>query len=78
MTVNEPALTNIRLQIAVNNDNATWNYVGPDGTATTYFDNLGAIHLSQVNGRYFRYKAYLTSNGLVTPALLDATVNYSP
>ncbi len=77
-TVNEPASTTLRLQIATNTDDATWNYVGPDGTNGTYFDLPGAINLTQISGQFFRYKAYLTGNGVVTPTLFDATINYSP
>ena len=78
MKIDEPASTTLRLQIATNTDNATWNYVGPDGTNASYFDNPGAINLAQISGQYFRYKAYFAGNGLVTPTLFDATVNYSP
>lgn len=78
MTTAKPASTTLRLQIASNNDNTTWNYVGPDGTNGTYFDPGGALNLSQVQGQYFRYKAFFTGNGVVTPVLYDATVNYSP
>ena len=79
MTVNEPVPTNVRLQIATNSvDGPIWNFVGPDGSGATYFDNLGTIPLIQANGRYFRFKVFLTGNGAITPIFYDATVNYSP
>ncbi len=78
MTTTKPSGTTLRLQIATNNDNTTWNYVGPDGTSGTYFDPGGALNLAQIQGQYFRYKAYFTGNGIATPVLYDATVNYSP
>ncbi|MBI5150807.1 MAG: LamG domain-containing protein, partial [Candidatus Omnitrophica bacterium] len=39
------------LQLAANTDNATWNYVGPDGTASTYFTQPVALwHLNETSG----------------------------
>lgn len=73
-----PASTNIQIQIAVNNDNATWNYVGPDGTAGAHYTAAAAIPLNNASGRYFRYQATLTGPGTSTPALQDVTLNYSP
>lgn len=78
MTSIKPANTTIRLQVAVNNDNSTWNYLGPDGTAASYFDPDGAVDLGQTSGQYLKFKAFLTGNGSVTPILNDVTVNYSP
>ncbi len=79
MMVSEPVATNVRLQIATNSvDGPIWSFVGPDGSDATYFDNVGAIPLSQASGRYFRFKATLDGNGAITPTLLDATLNYSP
>lgn len=76
-TTTQPASTSIRFQIAVNNDNATWNYVGPDGTAATYYTAPGALPYATV-GRYFRYKATFTATTAATPILQDITCNYSP
>jgi len=79
MTFAEPAGTNVQLQIAANNTCAApWNFAGPDGISTSYFDNSGAIFLSQGAGKCFRFKARLTGDGTKTPALLDAILNYSP
>lgn len=65
--------------------NATYTYVGPDGTAGTFFPSTGgAIPLSGISGfqnpaRCVRYKAYLSTTDFnVTPTLLDASINYSP
>lgn len=77
-TTTEPASTNIQFQVATNNDNTTWSFVGPDGTPSTFYTNPGAIPLGSVSGRYFRYKATLTGPGTSTPTLSDASVNYSP
>ncbi|MBI2030651.1 hypothetical protein HYT05_03445, partial [Candidatus Kaiserbacteria bacterium] len=69
----------VRFQIATNNDNATWNFVGPDGTAGTYYtladQNTNATH----NGdRYFRYKAYLqTASTTWTPTISDVSFTFT-
>ncbi|HSX00904.1 MAG TPA: type II secretion system protein [Candidatus Saccharimonas sp.] len=74
-----PAGTTITLQIASNDDNATWSYVGPDGTAGTSYSSGGPIALAAVSGRYFRYRATLTSaDGTNTPTLQDTEVDYTP
>ncbi|MDP2720632.1 MAG: hypothetical protein Q8O75_01700 [bacterium] len=77
MTTNKPPSTNLRLQIATNTDASTWNFVGPDGTSSSYFDLPDAIPLNQIANRYFRFKAFLYGDGSATPTLFDATVNYS-
>jgi hypothetical protein len=71
-----PAGTAVKFQVA-GHDNATgfFNFVGPDGTAATFFTTSPA-NITQFNGfRYLKYKAYLTtSNSAVTPTLSDVTV----
>ncbi|WP_257387372.1 beta strand repeat-containing protein [Tahibacter caeni] len=71
-----PANTSLRFQVAASNSaSGPFNFVGPDGTAGTFFTTSGAS-LSQFNGnRYLKYRAYLaTTNTAVTPTLNDATV----
>ncbi|MFA7314574.1 MAG: prepilin-type N-terminal cleavage/methylation domain-containing protein [Candidatus Magasanikbacteria bacterium] len=67
----QPTSTTIKFQIATS-DTATpeiWNFVGPDGTDTTYFDASDKdIPIAHDGERYLRYKLYLNSS--------DA--NYSP
>lgn len=77
-TVNKPAGTDIKFQIAANTDNSTWNYIGPDGTGSTYFTAATAIPLDAAEGRYFRYKAFLSGDSTATPTLSDITLSYSP
>ncbi len=67
----------IRFQVAVNNDGKTWNYVGPDGTSLTYFDDF-------IDGELFkgydllRYRAYFTTSYAGnTPKLYDVSVSYT-
>lgn len=76
--ITEPASTNIQFQLAANNDNTTWNYVGPDGTSGTFYTTAAGIPVSFPNGRYFRYRATLTGPGTSTPSLQDISINYSP
>jgi type II secretory pathway pseudopilin PulG len=74
----EPDGTNIKLQVATSSDGTTWNYVGPDGTSASYYETESAIPLSIVEGRYFKFKIYFSSNGTATPVFEQFDVNYSP
>lgn len=64
-------LTPTRWQTAVNDDGASWNYVGPDGTDQTYYTASGSsLHSGQSGHRYFRYKLYLsTDDPELTPTI---------
>jgi hypothetical protein len=78
-TATKPAGTDVKFQVAASNSSyGPFTFVGPDGTAGTFFTTSGAS-LSQFNGfRYLRYKAYLsTGDGSVTPALSSVTVCFS-
>ena len=71
-----PANTSLRFQAAASNSvSGPFNFVGPDGTAGTFFTTSGAS-LSQFNGnRYLKYRAFLaTTSSTATPTLNDATV----
>ncbi len=75
-TATTPASTTVRFQAAGSNNVAgPYSFVGPDGTAGTFFTVSGAS-LSQFNGnRYLKYKAYLsTTLNTSTPTLSDVTV----
>lgn len=95
--INPSSVTGIKMQVAAANavsgscDAANYVYVGPDGTANTYYastDNAtitGAIPFATggtgyVNpARCFRYRAYLsTTDPTLTPQLDDVTISYSP
>jgi type II secretory pathway pseudopilin PulG len=73
-----PAGTTLQFQVAANNDNATWNYVGPDGSSSSYFSSPGAIPLSLASDRYFRYQATLSGSAGSTPVIDDVSLGYSP
>jgi len=74
----EDQVTSIKFQIATNNDNETWNFTGPDGTAGSYYEVPGiTINSANNNMRYIRYKAFLaTNNPQKTPMLSNVSVNY--
>lgn len=69
----------VRIQIATNNDSATWNFVGPDGTISTYYDSTNQnINASHNGDRYIRYRIYLsTLDQLFTPIISDISFTYS-
>ena len=57
--ISQDASTTIALQLAANNDNATWNYVGLDGTNQTYYMVAGTnINAVLNNKQYVRYKVF--------------------
>lgn len=74
----QTASTSVEFQIATNNDDATWNFVGPDGTASTYYTTPGTtINAAQSSARYLRYRMYLsTLSTSTTPVVSNVTVNY--
>jgi len=75
----EAGANSVRFKIATNNDNATWVFKGPDGTANTYYttanQNINSVH----NGdQYLRYKIYLTTDDTnFTPQVSDISITYS-
>jgi hypothetical protein len=71
--------TPVRFQIATNNDNTTWDFVGPDGTATSYYtDPLATINSIHNGNRYIRYKVFLSTNdSSVTPSVSDIGITYT-
>jgi len=73
----DPAAS-VRFQIASNNDNSTWDFAGPDGTAGTFYTVPGsAINSLNNNNRYIRYKVFLsTTNFSITPVLSNLSINY--
>jgi len=69
--------TSIRFQVAANNDDLTWNYLGPDGTSQTYYTVPGTTIKGIDNNRYMRYKVFLsTTNASKTPVLTSVSINY--
>ena len=79
-TASVPANSALKFQIATNKDNATWNFVGPDGASGSYYTLSGtAIHPSHNGDRFFKYKVYmdsLTTNPLDSPVVSDLSIDY--
>mgnify|MGYP001086827294 CR=1 FL=1 len=75
----KPENTSLKFQVSANNDNSTWNFVGPDETSNTFFEtNYFRLPNSLNNKRYFRFKAYFKSeDGQNTPVLNKTKVFYS-
>jgi hypothetical protein len=75
-----PANTSLQFQLAgSNNPNGPFNFVGPDGTAGTFF-TTSPVQLSPqfYNLRFLEYKAlFATTNSAVTPTLSDATACFN-
>ncbi|MEO7733394.1 MAG: Ig-like domain repeat protein, partial [Kofleriaceae bacterium] len=73
-----PASTTLQFQVAPSNDPAgPFSFVGPDGTASTFFHSGDS--LSQFDGnRYLEYQAlFATSDTAQTAALQDVTTCFS-
>ncbi len=73
-----PTSTSVRFQVAGSNSSGgPFSFVGPDGTAATYFTTSGSSLLQFSGNRYLEYRAYLaTTDSAVTPTLKSATVCY--
>jgi len=68
-----PANTSVKFQIAASNsDTGPFNFVGPDGTAGTFYTTSPASLTQFYGKRYLEYKAILsTSDNTQTPILSD-------
>lgn len=71
--------TELKFQIASNNDNLTWSFVGPDGSPDTFYATGQPIWSGHNDDRYLRYKAILsTTRPEKTPVLDDVSISYYP
>lgn len=69
----------LKFQVAANNDGATWNFSGPDGTEDTFYTPSSTpLHPVYNSNRFLRYKVFLkTIDSAFTPSLESATLNFS-
>lgn len=80
---NQPTLAGpmpVKFQVATNpTSGGTWNYLGPDGTANTYFTAPGMQISSANNGKQFlRYQTFLsTQTATITPSVTDVSFTYT-
>jgi hypothetical protein len=74
-----PVGTAVKFQVATSNSQyGPFSFVGPDGTASTYFTTSGA-DLGEFDGfRYLRYKAFLsTADPALTPSISSVSVCFN-
>lgn len=69
----------VRFQVAANTDHATWNFVGPDGTAGSFFTTSGQDVPAALDGqRYVRIRMYLqTADVSATPVVSFTALGYT-
>jgi prepilin-type N-terminal cleavage/methylation domain-containing protein len=70
----------VRMQIAANTDNATWNFVGPDGTDSSFFTNPNgeqSMPVALLGKRYVRIRIILRTNDVTaTPSVEEMTLRF--
>lgn len=69
----------VKFQIASNDDNATWDFIGPDGTDATYYANPSGEMINEENSGkiYFRYKLFIaTTDTRQTPVFDGVKITY--
>lgn len=82
LPVTQTALTGeapVKFQAAANNDNNTWDFIGPDGTSSTWFTNpLDSVFPGNFgNKRYIRYKMLMTTADVtMSPYMDEVTIEY--
>ena len=75
----ETGASSVRFQIATNGDKIAWNFLGPDGTANTFYtladQNINSLH---DGGRYLRYKVFFqTASTTWTPTISDISFTFT-
>jgi len=73
-----PSGTDVEFQVAVSDSpDGPWSYVGPNGHWSTRFSTAAGQALPTLFGRYFRYKAFLNSDGFATPSFGGVQISFS-
>ncbi len=75
----ETGAQSIKFQLASNNDKTTWSYLGPDGTAGSYYTTPDSTISNNHNGnRYMRYKLLMnTASTTFTPTISDVAFTFT-
>lgn len=77
----QTGLNPIRFQLAATNtpNAVVWNFVGPDGTNSSYYTATNTIIYSGLtNNRYLRYKVFLsTTDNHYTPQLSEVDITFT-
>jgi len=71
--------TEVGFQVGTSNGDNGWTFKGPDGTASSYYDNTHEVLRNHLSGTYWRYRAYLFSDEeqAYTPQVDSVTIDYS-
>jgi prepilin-type N-terminal cleavage/methylation domain-containing protein len=81
LPASQPAGVAARFQVATSASSSplAWSFVGPDGTADTYYETPGqAIGSAHDGDRYIRYRAYLSSESAAqSPTVSDVWATYT-
>lgn len=75
----ETGESSVQFQIATGNSTSSWTYLGPDGTANTYY-NSTTTDIAPINNghRYLRYKMFLsTASSTFTPSVSDVQFTFT-
>lgn len=79
--LSQPASTSIKFQLSTSDTStpSQWNFIGPDGTTSTYYTSTTTlIYSGHNNQRYMRYKVFLaTEDTAKTPQLSEVLFTYS-
>jgi hypothetical protein len=69
----------VAFQIATNNDNTTWNFIGPDATDTTYYtSSVSDINAVHDGDQYLRYSVLLSTTDISkSPTVSDVGITYT-
>lgn len=75
----ETGSESVKIQIATNTDNATWNFIGPDGTNGSYYTASGTqIHESHNDNQYVKYKVFLSTEDVAySPIISNIQLGYT-
>ncbi len=71
-----PPSTAVQFQIAVNSRGYAFDYLGPDGTPSTYYSSLVSYPLGGNTGQFIKVKAVLSGDGTASPTLNDFRITH--
>lgn len=77
----QTGVNSVKFQVASNSTNTastTWNFVGPDGTASTFYTTTDqSLALAHSGNRYLRYKLFMsTLDSAYTPLVSDISLTF--
>jgi prepilin-type N-terminal cleavage/methylation domain-containing protein len=75
----ETGSESVKVQIASNTDNSTWNYIGPDGTNGSYYTTSGTqVHESHNDDHYVKYRILLSTDDVAySPIVSSIQIGYT-